>query len=44
MTSVIDWCRAESFERVVLNPSEMSVSMYRNLGFGPAETLLRLDL
>ena len=44
MTSVIDWCRAGSFERIVLNPSEMSVAMYRELGFRPADTLMRLDL
>jgi GNAT superfamily N-acetyltransferase len=44
MTAAIDWCRAESFERIVLNPSEMSVPMYRGLGFRSADDLLRLDL
>lgn len=44
MTAVIDFCRAGSFERIVLNPNEMSLSMYRSLGFRPADDLLRLDL
>jgi hypothetical protein len=29
---------------VVLNPSEMSLPLYRSLGFRPADDLLRLDL
>jgi GNAT superfamily N-acetyltransferase len=44
MTAVIDWCRARSFERIVLNPSQVSVPMYHGLGFRPADELLRLDL
>lgn len=44
MTAVIDWCRAGSFERIVLNPSEMSMPMYRGLGFRPSDELMRLDL
>jgi GNAT superfamily N-acetyltransferase len=44
MTAAIDWCRAQSFERIVLNPSDMSIAMYRRLGFRPADELLRLDL
>lgn len=36
MTAVIDRCRAGSFERIMLNPSEMSVPTYRGLGFRPA--------
>ena len=44
MTAVIDACRAGSFERIVLNPSEMSVPMYRRLGFRSADELIRLDL
>ena len=44
MTTVLDWCRAHGMERVVLNPSAMSVRMYRALGFRPADDLMRLDL
>jgi GNAT superfamily N-acetyltransferase len=44
MTAAIDWCRAGSFQRIVLNPSEMSVPLYLGLGFRPADELMRLDL
>jgi GNAT superfamily N-acetyltransferase len=44
MSAAIDWCRAGSFQRIVLNPSEMSVPMYSALGFRPADQLMRLDL
>ena len=44
VTAVVDWSRAEAMERVVLNPSEMSLPLYRSLGFRPADDLLRLDL
>ena len=44
MTTVVEWARAEQLERIVLNPSEMSVPLYRSLGFRPADDLMRLDL
>jgi GNAT superfamily N-acetyltransferase len=44
LSAVLDWSRAEAMERVVLNPSEMSLPLYRSLGFRPADDLLRLDL
>ncbi|GGL40394.1 GNAT family N-acetyltransferase [Phycicoccus endophyticus] len=44
MGAVLDWCRAEGMVRVVLNPSEVSVPLYRSLGFEPAADLMRLDL
>ena len=44
MDSVLDWCRAERLVRVVLNPSEVSLPLYRAVGFRPAEDLMRLDL
>lgn len=44
MTAALDWCRAQQLDRVVLNPSAMSVPLYRSLGFRPAEDLMRLDL
>jgi GNAT superfamily N-acetyltransferase len=44
MRAVVGWCRAQGMDRVVLNPSEMSVPMYRSLGFRPADDLMRLDL
>ena len=44
LSAGLDWSRAEGMERVVLNPSEMSLPLYRSLGFRPADDLLRLDL
>ena len=44
LSAVLDWSRAAAMERVVLNPSEMSLPLYRSLGFRPADDLLRLDL
>jgi GNAT superfamily N-acetyltransferase len=44
MSAVVDWCRVQGMDRVVLNPSEMSVPLYRGLGFRPADDLMRLDL
>jgi hypothetical protein len=44
MTTVVQWARDERLERIVLNPSEMSVPLYRSLGFRPADDLMRLDL
>ena len=44
LSAVVDWSRAAAMERVVLNPSEMSLPLYRSLGFRPADDLLRLDL
>jgi GNAT superfamily N-acetyltransferase len=44
MDEVVRWCRASGMLRVVLNPSEMSLPLYRRLGFLPADDLMRLDL
>jgi GNAT superfamily N-acetyltransferase len=44
MESVVCWAREARMLRVVLNPSEVSVPLYRGLGFTPADNLLRLDL
>ncbi len=44
MGSVVDWAREARMVRVVLNPSEVSVPLYRGLGFTPADSLLCLDL
>jgi GNAT superfamily N-acetyltransferase len=44
MTYLVEWCRAEGMERIVLNPSDMSQGSYASLGFRPADDLLRLDL
>ena len=44
LSAAIDWCRTRSFERIVLNPSEMSAALCLALGFRPADDLLRLDL
>ncbi len=41
---LLEWCREEGCVRVVLNPSEVSLPLYRALGFRPADDLLRLDL
>lgn len=43
MHQAIAWCREEGMDRIVLNPSAMSVPMYRALGFRPADDLMRLD-
>jgi GNAT superfamily N-acetyltransferase len=44
MDEVVSWCRIEQLDRVVLNPSAVSIPLYRSLGFRPADDLLRLDL
>ena len=44
MAELLGWCREEGLVRVVLNPSEVSLPLYRALGFRPADDLLRLDL
>jgi GNAT superfamily N-acetyltransferase len=44
METVVDWAREEGMVRIVLNPSEMSLPLYRGLGFQPADNLMRLDL
>lgn len=44
MTEVIDAARAEGMVRIVLAPSEMSIPLYRSLGFRVADDLMRLDL
>ena len=44
MDAVLRWCRDEGMERVVLNASEVSLPLYRGLGFRPADDLMRLDL
>ncbi|MGL5817385.1 MAG: GNAT family N-acetyltransferase [Phycicoccus sp.] len=44
MDAVLGWCRTEGLVRVVLNPSEVSLPLYRSVGFRPADDLMRLDL
>lgn len=44
MAEVIDAARAEGMVRIVLAPSEMSIPLYRSLGFRVADDLMRLDL
>ena len=44
MAHVVEWCRAEGMQRVVLNPSDMALGVYAALGFRPAHDLLLLDL
>lgn len=44
LEAVLDWCRSERMVRVVLNPSEVSLPLYRSVGFVPADGLMRLDL
>ena len=44
MAEVVRWCRAAGMQRIVLNPSELSLPLYRGLGFRPADDLMRLDL
>jgi len=44
MDSVVAWARDERMVRIVLNPSEVSIPLYRGLGFEPADSLMRLDL
>lgn len=44
VAELLDWSRTHALERVVLNPSPMSVPLYRSLGFRAAEDLMRLDL
>ena len=44
MEGVVDWAREARMLRIVLNPSEVSLPLYRGLGFAPADNLLRLDL
>lgn len=44
LDAVLDWCRSERMVRVVLNPSEVSLPLYRSVGFVPADGLMRLDL
>lgn len=44
MESVVAWARHERMVRIVLNPSEVSIRLYRGLGFDPADSLMRLDL
>ncbi len=36
MDAVLRWCRAHGMVRVVLNPSEVSLPLYRSVGFRPA--------
>lgn len=41
---LVDHAQEHAMARVVLAPSEMSVPLYRALGFRPADDLMRLDL
>lgn len=44
MAELLAWSRKEGLVRLVLNPSEISQSLYASLGFRPADDLMRLDL
>lgn len=44
MDAVVTWAREADMERIVLNPSEISLPLYRRAGFRPADDLMRLDL
>jgi len=44
METVLGWSREQRMVRLVLNPSEVSLPLYRGLGFQPADNLMRLDL
>ncbi|MGL5853495.1 MAG: GNAT family N-acetyltransferase [Phycicoccus sp.] len=44
MDVVLGWCRDEGLVRVVRGPSEVSLPLYRSVGFRPADDLMRLDL
>jgi GNAT superfamily N-acetyltransferase len=44
MGTVLAWSRERRMVRLVLNPSEVSLPLYRGLGFQPADNLMRLDL
>jgi len=44
MATVLAWSRERRVVRLVLNTSEVSLPLYRGLGFRPAHTLMRLDL
>ncbi len=44
MDAVVAWAREAGMERIVLNPSEISLPLYRRAGFRPADDLMRLDL
>jgi GNAT superfamily N-acetyltransferase len=44
MAHVVEWCRAEGMQRIILNPSDMALGLYAELGFRPADDLMRLEL
>jgi GNAT superfamily N-acetyltransferase len=44
LDAAVGEARRRGYERVVLNPSERSLSLYRRAGFAPAAGLLLLDL
>ncbi len=44
MSALVTWSREEALVRLVLNPSEISQSLYEGFGFRPADDLMRLDL
>lgn len=44
VAALIDEARAAGLVRIVLSPSELSVPLYRRLGFRPADDLLLLPL
>jgi GNAT superfamily N-acetyltransferase len=44
LRAVVDACRAEGFEQLVLHPRPRAVPFYERLGFAPVGDLLRLPL
>jgi GNAT superfamily N-acetyltransferase len=44
LTAAIGWAHARDYARVVLSPSPRSVPLYARLGFGPATSLMVLQV
>jgi GNAT superfamily N-acetyltransferase len=39
MGAILDWCRSEKIDRIVLHPSEAGRSLYESMGFQPTGEL-----
>lgn len=40
MTTILDWCKEQGIERVVLHPSSQGRPLYESLGFAPTNELV----
>ncbi|MGZ3584213.1 MAG: GNAT family N-acetyltransferase [Ktedonobacterales bacterium] len=40
MTTILDWCKEQGIERVVLHPSSLGRPLYESLGFVPTNELV----